>query len=442
LQRGYLSCIALPLKDEKGTVFGALTIYSAELNAFNPDEIRLLEELAGDLAFGITVLRARNERTRVDEALRESEEKFAAAFHAAPNLIAITRIADGTIVDLNEGYSKLLGYTRAESIGKTTAELSIWANPADRATLTGRLEQFGEITDFETTLRRKDGTVLAVLDSARTIKLQGETCILSAIHDITELKQAEDELQKLNQELERRVDLRTAELELANKELEVFAYSVSHDLRAPLRSIDGFSKILEEDYGDKLDENAKESLATIRAASQRMALLIDDILQLSRITRTPLRLLPVDLSALAASVAGDLKRVEPDRRVEFVIEPGCVAFADGNLLRIVLENLIGNAWKFTVKQSPAKIEFGRAAHEGGAEFFVRDNGVGFDMQYASKLFGAFQRLHSTAEFPGTGIGLASVQRIIHRHGGSVRIEGVPNGGATAYFTIQQPESIT
>jgi light-regulated signal transduction histidine kinase (bacteriophytochrome) len=171
-----------------------------------------------------------------------------------------------------------------------------------------------------------------------------------------------------------------------------------------------------------------------------MALLIDDILQLSRLSRTPLQLLPVDLSVLAASVADDLKKAEPDRGVKFVIEPGCVAFADENLMRIVLDNLIGNAWKFTVKQSTAKIEFGRTTHEGVPAYYVRDNGVGFDMQYVSKLFSAFQRLHTMAEFPGTGIGLATVQRAVRRHGGKVWIEGRINEGATAYFSIPQPES--
>jgi len=256
---------------------------------------------------------------------------------------------------------------------------------------------------------------------------------------VIEHRQAEQKIQQLNEELEKRVIARTAQLESANKELEAFAYSVSHDLRAPLRSIDGFSKILLEDYADKLDEAGRENLQIVRNASQRMARLIDDILQLSRLNRTPLRLLPVDLSALAATVADDLRKLEPERRVNFQIEAGGIVLADGNQMRVVLENLIGNAWKFTGKHPDANIRFGRETREGTPVFFVRDNGVGFDMKYAPKLFGAFQRLHATSEFPGTGIGLASVQRIINRHGGKVWIEGQVDGGATAYFSLPKPE---
>ena len=225
------------------------------------------------------------------------------------------------------------------------------------------------------------------------------------------------------------------ELEIANKELESFSYSVSHDLRAPLRAIDGFSRILLEDYQDKLDDDGKDSLARIRAASQRMGQLIDDLLQLSRITRAEMHRVPVDLSALARAVCDELKITEPARRVEFVIKPGLVTKADAGLMRAALENLLGNAWKFTGHRTDVKVEFGSRLEGGERVFYVRDNGVGFDMKYDSKLFGAFQRLHTSAEFPGTGIGLATVQRIIHRHGGRVWAEGETNRGATFYFSL-------
>jgi signal transduction histidine kinase len=196
-----------------------------------------------------------------------------------------------------------------------------------------------------------------------------------------------------------------------------------------------------EDYHDKLDDAGKDSLTRIRAASQRMGQLIDDLLQLSRHTRSEMHHAPVDLSALARAVADPLQKTEPARRVEFVIEPRLVADADAGLMRVVLENLLGNAWKFTGKQAAAKIEFGRTLREGAIIFHVRDNGVGFNMGYADKLFGAFQRLHSTTDFPGTGIGLATVQRIIHRHGGRVWAESKPNQGATFYFTLPaQPKA--
>ncbi|HLP75772.1 MAG TPA: ATP-binding protein, partial [Candidatus Paceibacterota bacterium] len=255
--------------------------------------------------------------------------------------------------------------------------------------------------------------------------------------EVDERVRAEEALRTLNLELDQRVKTRTKEIEAANKELESFSYSVSHDLRAPLRSIDGFSRALLEDYSDKLDEEGKEDLQTIRAASQRMGKMIDDMLTLSRVTRHELRRARVDLSALAEAVAQELKESEPERKVEFIIAPGLSAETDPNLIRNVLENLIGNAWKFTGKEPLARIEFGQSAQNGAMAFFVRDNGVGFDMAYAQKLFGAFQRLHTVAEFPGTGVGLATVQRIINRQGGRVWAESAPDRGATFYFTLPQ-----
>ena len=239
-------------------------------------------------------------------------------------------------------------------------------------------------------------------------------------------------------ELEQRVRDRTAQLEAANKELEAFSYSVSHDLRAPLRSIDGFSQALLEDYFDKIDEQGKDYLHRVRAASQRMAQLIDDVLNLSRVTRSEMRFEKIDLGTLVSKIRKELQERQPDRKVEFAISSGLVGRGDARLLRIVLENLLGNAWKFTGKHPLAKIEFG-VTHVGHGHdkpvFYVRDDGAGFDMAYVDKLFVPFQRLHASAEFPGTGIGLATVQRIIHRHGGRVWAEGEVEKGATFYFTL-------
>jgi light-regulated signal transduction histidine kinase (bacteriophytochrome) len=233
-------------------------------------------------------------------------------------------------------------------------------------------------------------------------------------------------------------DRALAEAETANRELEAFSYSVAHDLRAPLQSIGGFSQLLHEDYADKLDEEGRTYLRHVRESAQRMAQLIDDLLTLSRVARAALRSDTVDLSSLARDVLARLRRNGSDRRVEAVVEDGLVSVGDPGLLAIVLENLLGNAWKFTSKCRVARIEF-RAQANQPVVYFVRDNGAGFDMAYAPKLFGVFERLHSADEFEGTGIGLATVQRIVHRHGGRVWAEGEVDRGATVYFTLGEED---
>ncbi len=266
--------------------------------------------------------------------------------------------------------------------------------------------------------------------------------LISIGHDITERQRAEEEIRKLNAELELRikeVSQRRAELEAANQELESFSYSVSHDLRAPLRGISGFGRALEEDYGARLDPQGLDYLHKVQDSARRMGELIDALLGLSRMMRAEMRRRQVHLSSLARAIAEDLKRSEPIRQVEFVIEPDLTSEGDPVMLRAVLENLLGNAWKFTGKIPQARIEFGALPQAQSCQvFFVRDNGAGFDMKYAAKLFGAFQRLHGTREFPGTGIGLATVQRLIQRHGGRVWAEGAVNQGATFYFTLEGP----
>jgi light-regulated signal transduction histidine kinase (bacteriophytochrome) len=247
------------------------------------------------------------------------------------------------------------------------------------------------------------------------------------VRDITERRRRDEELRAIN-----------AQLEVTNQELETFSYSVSHDLRAPIRAIDGFSAILEQDYADKLDARGRDCLHRLRTAAQRMYTLIDALLMLSRVTREEMRRDVIDLSAIARSVATELQRTNPERRVDFVIAPGIIGVGDGSLVRVAIENLIGNAWKFTSRQPKARIEFGAVDQDGSMVYFVRDNGAGFDMSFVDKLFGAFQRLHTVEEFPGTGIGLPTVQRIVRRHGGTVWAEAEVGRGATFWFTLASP----
>jgi PAS domain S-box-containing protein len=346
--------------------------------------------------------------------------------------------AQANIEMVNAQTENLFGYTREELLGQPIEILipepyrsrhpeqrdSYIADPHARAMGVG----------LELYALRKGGSQFPVEISLSPIETVDGIHIISAVRDISERKRM-DELRSLNVELEQRVHERTAQLESINKELEAFSYSVSHDLRAPLRTLDGFSQALLEDYADKLDDTGQNLLRRIRAGSQRMGQLIDDLLQLSRLSRAEMRMAQVDLSAMAQEIAAELREQNPSREVKLIVGEGMVVRGDIRLLRVALGNLLGNAWKFTGKQPEACVEFGVTEHDQKPVYFVRDNGAGFDMAYADKLFGAFQRLHGMTEFEGTGIGLATVQRVLQRHGGRIWAEAAVNKGATFYFVL-------
>lgn len=344
----------------------------------------------------------------------------------------------GTIVRANREAARLLGYTQEELVGMTVFD----HDPVFTRKMLNELwdKLFSEgVVRFESTHRRKDGSFYPaeIVTVLFTFEEQEYSC--SFHQDITRRKQAENEIRQLNQELEARVIERTRELELAYREMESFTYSVSHDLRAPLRAIDGFSAALLEDYSDQVDEEGRKYLSYLREGCKDMSALIDGLLSLSRFSRGEINRELVDLSALVQVIAEELRQEHPERQVAVNIAQDVKVDADPRLLKAVMENLLGNAWKYTGKVADPCIEFGVQRREDETIFFVRDNGAGFDMAYAQKLFLPFQRLHKTSEFAGIGIGLATVQRIIHRHGGGIWAKGAIQQGATFYFTLEPYE---
>ncbi|MBU1424730.1 MAG: PAS domain S-box protein [Gammaproteobacteria bacterium] len=442
MQRGYRSSITLPLKDENANTFGILTIYSTEPNAFTPEEIRLLEELAGDLAFGIITLRTRAERKQAEQALRVERGLFV----AGPSVVFKWRPQEGWPVeyvspnvmnqfgyapeDLTSGKVQYASIVHPDDIARVGNEVSTYSKEGAASfeqmyRIAGADGRYRWIEDFTTVIRGLDGAI---------------THYLGYLQDITERKQAEEEIMKLNRELEQRVAARTADLEAANQELESFSYSVSHDLRTPLRAIDGFSHILLDDYADKLDEEGKRLLNVVRNNTGRMGQLIDDILKFSRAGRLEINYSEIDMEQLAFSVFVELRPVVAGDKLQMEIEHIPPARGDSAMMRQVFVNLLSNAIKFSATKEAPQIQVGATVKDDETIYYVKDNGAGFDMQYANKLFGVFQRLHGVTEFEGTGIGLAIVKRIIARHGGRVWAEGKVGEGAVFYFALPKRET--
>ncbi|MRR17161.1 MAG: PAS domain S-box protein [Deltaproteobacteria bacterium] len=606
---------ARPLTRWVGVVFGAYCLVSViriagyftgprvRTDFFEPNKFDAFIMIAYQILFiFLTYALVLMVNKRLHMEITTQEEKYSKAFHSSPYAVMLTRLADGQIIEANEGFFKMAGYEEAEVRGETTMSLHLWPKEEDRAAIIRDLTQTGSLHERELQFRKKSGEMITVLFSAELITVNNERCILVSINDISDRKKMERDLRKsetmirttldnlpigiavnsvdpevnfaymnenfpkfyrttrealatpdgfweavyedpqtrnefrrqvlddcasgnpecmnwtsipirrrgqettfinahnipipgeslmisvvwdvtdqvtaqaqreealreirsLNEALEQKVALRTRELresqlallnvvddlneganrqlqtnqalETVNKELAAFSYSVSHDLRAPLRSIDGFSSALMEDYGDKLSDEGKNYLQRIRRATQHMGQLIDDMLNLSRVAQSEFHRQDFDLSVMVREIADAGRQKNPHGNLVFDIQEGVVVHADQRLMNIALTNLIDNAYKFAGKNEHPRIQFGTELQNGETVIFVRDNGVGFDMAYVGRLFGAFQRLHRIDEFPGTGIGLATVQRIIHRHGGWIRAQGELGKGATFYFTLNQ-----
>jgi PAS domain S-box-containing protein len=376
-------------------------------------------------------------RRLAERALQVSESRYRRLFETAQDGILIVDADTGQIDDVNPFLMDLVGYSREEYLGKKLWEIGAFKDSEASRSAFLELRGKGYIRFEDIPLHTRTGGCVDVEFVSNVYLVDNKKVIQCNIRDITERRQAELEIRGLNADLEHRVHARTAQVEALNKELETFNYSVSHDLRAPLRRIAGFVKALEEDCSSKLDVEGRGLIEDIQASTQHMTALIEALLKLASFSSGKIRRKLMNLSGIAHIVASELRQAEPSRHVEFVIAEDVSATGDAAQLRIVMENLLQNAWKFTGDRDSARIEFGVTSHtDKVTTYFVRDNGAGFDMKYAGRLFGAFQRLHAQDQFPGTGIGLASVQRIINRHGGHIRAESVIGQGTTFYFALE------
>jgi PAS domain S-box-containing protein len=370
-------------------------------------------------------------RKQVAEALQISEKKFSDIFHSVPSLLTISTLKEGTFLEVNQTSLETLGYSREEMIGKSARELGLWEDEAQHAMVLATLQEHGGVYNQEVRLKVKGGPILTGLLSAKLIDINGAWRMLSIVRDISDRKSAEEEIGRLNITLADRA----AELEIVNKELEAFDYTVAHDLRQPLNLLNSYCQVITTLCGAQLPEECRGYLNDAYNVTLRMNRLIEALLNFSRMGHLEPHRESVDLSLLAREVAGSLQQTSPERQVEFRIADGLAANGDAVLLQVVLDNLLGNAWKYTGVREQAVIEFGVREIDQVPTYFVRDNGAGFDMTDAEKLFFPFQRLPGAETSRGFGIGLATVERIIRQHGGKVWAESELNKGASFYFTL-------
>ena len=374
-----------------------------------------------------------NKRLLEDIAIQE--EKFSKAFYSSPYAIILTRIQDGKILEVNNGFDRITGYEADEIKGKSTLDLLIWENEADRDEVMNAVSLSGNLHEKEYRFRTKSGRIITGLFSADRILINDEQCLLSSISDISDRKEFEIQIKNLNEELEQRVIERTSQLQSANKNLEAFSYSASHDLRTPLRSLNGFASILLEDYSASIDAEGKRMLHLIIDNANKMGHLIDDLLSFSGIGQKEMNLQKLNVSEIVASACNEIIPEEDKTKIEFRINSLPDVIGDYDMIRQVWVNLIGNAVKFSSRKPNPVIEIGGKVELSETIYYVRDNGAGFDLKHSDKLFGVFKRLPSTKDYEGTGVGLAIVNRIVLRHNGRVWAEGKVNEGATFYFSL-------
>ena len=427
IARGFRGAISLPLRSGT-TTFGLLVLYRTDVLVLPPGELHLLQELADNLAFGIVNLRYR-------DALRQSDAKYRTLFDSNPQPMGVYDPETLRFVAVNPAAVAFYGYSPEEflAMGVDDTMSSKSMEPWLRTALARPLH---EPRTLEWQQRKKNGDLVTVEATISSMVFEGQDARLALVNDVTERRRTEQQIVRLTTQLEDRVRYRTAQLESVNKELEAFSYSVAHDIRQPLSSVSGFAYLLNKTMEQEGQASARHYLDRIQTGVKQMGDMTDALLSLSRLSRTELKWEEFDLSALALELVALNQEAHPGRAVRAVVEPGLRAQGDPRLIRQVLQNLLVNAWKFTAHETAAEVTVGRrAVDDDELAFFVRDNGAGFDMAFADKLFGAFQRLHSPSEFEGTGIGLANVKRIVTRHGGRVWAASAPGEGATFYFTL-------